>query len=208
MEPTTIDWRPEKRRLDQLTPLENNPFGKITQEKRRRLEQKLRELGVFEAATLDTAGVLLTFNKRHNLLLGMYGPTYEVNVLVPDRELPAEVRKKIILASNISEGEWIDDLLRGDYADVLEDVGLSLAAMDAIVEEAGAAGKEEKPEYPIVAEFSEKYESFIIVCRNEIDANNVRELLGVEKRQSYKSQEVGLTHVIDAKDFAAKCKSK
>jgi len=204
----TITWRPETRRLDQLTPLDNNPFGKITQEKRRRLEAKLRELGVFEAATLDTADVLLTFNKRHNLLLGMYGPAYVVNVLVPDRELPADVRKKIILASNISEGEWIDDVLRGDYADVLEDVGLSLAAMDALVDEAGAAGKKAEPEYPIVAEFSEKYESFVIICRNDIDANNVRELLGVDKRQSYKSQEVGLTHVIDAKAFAERCKLK
>lgn len=204
----TITWRPARRRLDQLTPLENNPFGKITQEKRRRLEAKLRELGVFEAATLDTADVLLTFNKRHNLLLGMYGPAYEVNVLVPDRELPADVRKKIILASNISEGEWIDELLRGDYADVLDDVGLSLAAMDALVADAGAAGKEAEPEYPIVAEFSEKYDAFVIVCRNEIDANNVRELLGIDKRQSYKSQEVGQTHVIDAKAFAERCKLK
>ena len=208
MEPTTIIWQPATRRLDQLTPLENNPFGKITQEKRRRLERKLLELGVFEAATLDTAGVLLTFNKRHNLLLGLYGGAYEVNVLVPDRELPAEVRKQIILASNVNEGEWIDEILREQYADVLADVGLSLAAMDELVAEAGAAGKQAQPEYPIVAEFSEKYEAFIIVCRNEIDANNVRELLGVDKRQSYKSQEVGLTHVIDAKEFAAKCKSK
>lgn len=37
----TIKWLPATRRLDQLTPLENNPFGKITQEKRRRLETKL-----------------------------------------------------------------------------------------------------------------------------------------------------------------------
>lgn len=204
----TINWLPATRRLDQLTPLDHNPFGKITQEKRRRLEGKLRELGVFEAATLDTADVLLTFNKRHNLLLGMYGPAYVVNVLVPDRELPADVRKKIILASNISEGEWIDELLRGEYADVLDDVGLLLATMDAQVADAGAAGKEAVPEYPIVAEFSEKYSAYIIVCRNEIDENNVRELLGVEKRQSYKSQEVGLTHVIDAKDFAARCTLK
>ena len=204
----TITWLPATRRLDQLTPLENNPFGKITQEKRRRLEAKLRELGVFEAATLDTAGVLLTFNKRHNLLLGMYGPAHVVNVLVPDRELPADVRKKIILASNISEGEWIDELLRGEYADVLDDVGLLLATMDEQAADAGAAGKEAPPEYPIVAEFSEKYSAYIIVCRNEIDENNVRELLGVDKRQSYKSQEVGQTHVIEAKAFAERCTLK
>lgn len=205
---STINWLPAKRRLDQLTPLENNPFGKITQEKRRRLEQKLRELGVFEAATVDTDGVLLTFNKRHNLLLGMYGPAYEVNVLIAAEPLPADVRKKIVLASNVNEGEWIDEILRQDYADVVDEMGLMLAAMDAAVEEAGAAGKEAQPEYPIVAEFSEKYSSFIIVCRNDIDANNVAQLLGIEKRQSYKSQEVGLTHVIEATDFAARCKSK
>lgn len=203
-----INWRPETRRLDQLTPLDDNPFGKITQEKRRRLEKKLLELGVFEAATLDTAGVLLTFNKRHNLLLGLYGPAHVVNVLVPDRELPADVRKQIILASNVNEGEWIDEILRAQYADVLDDVGLQLAAMDELVSEAGAAGKPAQPEYPIVAEFSEKYDAFVIVARNEIDANNVRELLGIDKRQSYKSQEVGQTHVIDAKAFAERCKLK
>ena len=207
MEPL-ITWRPATRRLDQLTPLENNPFGRITQEKRRRLEKKLLELGVFEAATVDTDGVLLTFNKRHNLLLGLYGPAYEVNVLVAAEPLPADVRKKIILASNVNEGDWIEEILRGDYQDVLDEVGLSLAALDELVADAGAAGKEAAPEYPIVAEFSEKYTSFLIVCRNDIDANNVAQLLGVEKRQSYKSQEVGLTHVIEATEFAARCKSK
>ena len=205
---STITWLPATRRLDQLTPLDNNPFGKITQEKRRRLEKKLLELGVFEAATLDTAGVLLTFNKRHNLLLGLYGPAYEVNVLVPDRELPADVRQKIILASNVNEGEWIDEILRQDYADVLDDMGVLLAALDEQVADAGASAKEAAPEYPIVAEFSEKYDAFIIVCRNEIDANNVRELLGIDKRQSYKSQEVGQTHVIEAKAFAERCTLK
>ena len=203
-----ITWLPATRRLDQLTPLENNPFGKITQEKRRRLEAKLRELGVFEAATVDTDGVLLTFNKRHNLLLGMYGPAFEVNVLVAAEPLPADLRKKIVLASNVNEGEWIDEILRQDYADVLDDMGVQLAALDALVEDAGAAGKPAEPEYPIVAEFSEKYTAFVIVCRNEIDENNVRELLGVDKRQSYKSQEVGQTHVIDAKAFSERCKLK
>lgn len=204
----TITWRPATRRLDQLTPLENNPFGKITAEKRRRLEKKLTELGVFEAATLDTADVLLTFNKRHNLLLGLYGPAYEVNVLVPDRELPADVRKKIILASNVSEGEWIEDILRQDYDDVLADVGLQLAALDADVAAAAGGAKEAEPEFPIVAEFSEKYDAVVIVCRNDIDANFVREVLGLAKEQSYKSTEVGQTRVIDAKVFCDKWKSR
>ena len=201
-------WRPEQRRLDQLTPLENNPFGKITAEKRRRLEQKLLELGTFEAATIDNDGVLLTFNKRHNLLLGLYGPSYEVTVLAPTGELTADQRKKIILASNVNEGEWIDDILRQDYDDVLADMGVQLAALDADVEAAAGGAKQADPEFPIVAEFSEKYDAVVIVCRNAIDYNFVQEVLGLEKAQSYKAKEVGTTRVVDAKAFCEKWKSK
>jgi hypothetical protein len=203
----TIKWNPEQRRLDQLTPLENNPFGKITAEKRRRLEQKLVALGTFEAATVDTDGVLLTFNKRHNLLLGLYGPAHEVTVLVPDQELSTDVRKQIVLASNINEGEWIDEILRDQYADVLDSVGLELAALDEQLADAG--GKQDaQPEFPIVAEFSEKYNAVVIVCRNDIDFNFVQEVLGLAKQQSYKAKEVGTTRVLDAKVFCEKWKSR
>lgn len=202
-----LAWHHEQRRLDTLVPLENNPFGRITAEKRRRLEKKLQELGVFEAATLDTAGVLLTFNKRHNLLMGMGRGAEVFTVMVPNRELTETERKSIILASNVNEGEWIEDILREQYADVLDEVGLQLAALDADV--AAASGpKDAEPEFPIVAEFSEKYDAVVIVCRNDIDANYVREVLGLAKEQSYKSTEVGQTRVIDAKVFCEKWKSR
>ncbi|MBF9239465.1 hypothetical protein I2I05_18880 [Hymenobacter sp. BT683] len=202
-----LAWHTEQRRLDTLVPLENNPFGKITTEKRRRLELKLLELGVFEAATLDTDGVLLTFNKRHNLLMGMGRGQEHFAVMVPNRALTGEERMKIVLASNINEGEWIDEILRDQYADVLSEMGLELAALDEQL-----AGEEAAPpapaEFPIVAEFSEKYDAVVIVCRNEIDANYVREVLGLGKEQSYKAKEVGTTRVIDAKAFCEKWKSK
>lgn len=50
------------------------------------------------------------------------------------------------------------------------------------MEEAAAAGKEAATEYFIVAEFSEKYDAYLILCRNKPGANNVRELNGVDKR--------------------------
>ncbi|GAB2954768.1 hypothetical protein GCM10027048_20360 [Hymenobacter coalescens] len=203
-----LKWHAEQRRLDALTPLENNPFGKITQEKRRRLEQKLLELGIFEAATVDTDGVLLTFNKRHNLLVGMGRGAELVEVMVPNRALTEDERKKIILASNINEGEWIDEVLRDQYADVLDDMGVQLASIDALLEGNAGAVKEEKPEYPIVAEFSEKYDAFVIVCRNDIDTNFIKQVLGIGTMQSYKSKETGSTHVIEAKEFAEKWKSR
>lgn len=203
-----LAWRPELRRLDTLVPLENNPFGKITQEKRRRLEQKLLELGVFEAASIDTDNVLLTFNKRRNLLMGLGRGEEKFVVMVPNRPLTEDERKKIILASNVNEGEWIDEILRGEYSDMMAEMGISLASIDEVLGAGPEAAPAEKPEYPIVAEFSEKYSAFIIVARNEIDANNVRQILGLEKMQSYKSQEVGNSTVIEASDFAARCSSK
>ena len=207
-----LHWNHEQRRLKDLVPLEHNPFGKISQENRRRLESKVVRLGVFESATLDQNGVLLTFNKRHNLLMGLGRGEELFNVLVPNRPLSDAERQEIILASNVNEGQWVQEIL-DEYFDseLVASVGLSTAALEAEMAAAlpGApAPKEAEPEYPIVAEFSEKYDAVVIVCRNEIDLNFLREVLKLEKSQSYKSTEVGQTSIIHASQFIEAWKSR
>lgn len=206
-----LDWQPQRRQLKDLKPLEKNPFGKITQENRRRLEGKIQRLGVFEAATLDTQGVLLTFNKRHNLLMGMGRGDEYFNVLVPNRPLTQAEREEIILASNVNEGQWIQEILAEFDQDLVAGVGINMAALEAEIADAMKgleAPPEETPEYPIVAEFSEKYNAIIIVSRNEIDFNYIREVLGLDKMKSYKATETGRSSVLDGQQFISKWKSK
>lgn len=205
-----LTWKTERRRIGDLVPLESNPFGKMDARKRRRLEEKLLSLGVFEAPTVDTFGVLLTFNKRHHILMGLGRADETIDVMVPDRPLTETERKQIILSSNVHEGEWVADILREQYADIdLAEMGVSFGELDKMLEESGKEAKSaEKPVYPIVAEFSERHEAFIIVCANEIDANFISGALQMGRMQSYKSEAVGHTHIITAKDFIALWNSK
>lgn len=203
-----LEWVAGRRRLADLEPLEKNPFGQITEGKKRRLDEKLRRLGVFESAALDHDGrTLLVFNKRYHALLLRHGGEFEINVLTPSRALTEAERKEIILASNIHEGDWVKEIL-AEYDEVMEQAGLDFDL--GIEEELAAATKAEaeQPEYPIVAQFSEKHDAFVIVSSNEIDTNHLKELLQLGKEASYKSTAVGQTHVLTAKAFLERWNSK
>ena len=202
-----LKWHVEQHRLECLVPLEKNPFGKIDAKKKKRLEEKIKTLGVFETATIDSNGVLLTWNKRRAILMELgYGQEL-FNVMAPNRQLTEKERKEIILASNIHEGSWINEILQEEYADIdLVDMGLDMAFNDAILAEveknkSPEQKKSDEPVYPIVAKFSEKHDAIMIISDNEIDTNFLKQVLGLEKSQSYKSEAVGQSLVISAQQF-------
>ncbi len=173
-----LSWHVEQRRLNDLVPLEKNPFGKIDARKKKRLEEKIKALGVFEAPTIDTDNVLLTFNKRHMILLELGHGEDLFDVMVPNRPLTENERKEIIIASNIHEGNWIEEILKEEFGEMdLASLGLELDFADAILEETSKKKTDQEPVFPIVAQFSEKHDAIIIVSDNEIDTNFLKQIL-------------------------------
>lgn len=191
----------KKAKVSDLLPTEKNP-RKISSAEKDRLRNKIERLGLFEAPTVDTNNELLNFNQRLKVLLDMGLGDMEIDIRVPDRPLTEEERKQIIISSNVHEGHWDEDILREAFADInLDDIGLDI---DLTIEEVAEALEEQqvvKPEYPIVAKFSEKYSAFIIVCDNELDENFIKAALKMDKEKSYKSQAIGVTHVISSQRF-------
>lgn len=55
--------------------------------------------------------------------------------------------------------------------------------------------------YPIVPRFDEDYEVICIVCKTSIDANFLREKLGLNKMKSYKRGTLGKSNVISFEDL-------
>ena len=51
--------------------------------------------------------------------------------------------------------------------------------------------------YPIVPRFNEGYEFFIIIAKTDMDANWLREKLGMQKMKSYKRDEISKGNIID-----------
>lgn len=201
-----LDWHTEKRKVSALVPYEHNP-RMMTAEQMRQLRESLEEFGLVEIPAINLDDTLIAGHQRCKamMLLGM--GEQEIDVRVPSRMLTAKELKRYNLASNAIKGNWLEDVLKSHFADVnMDDYGLKVAEMDELLKR--QEEKTAEPEYPIVAKFSESYDAFIIVCNNEIDSNFVRQVMQQGTVQSYKSKNVGSTHVIDAKDFAKLWTSK
>ncbi len=205
-----LEWTTEKRLVKDLIPLEKNPFGRISEEKKQRLADKLRRLGVYQIPTIDLNNELLTFNKRRHILVAIGRGEEIIDVRVPNRALSQQERQEVILSDNVHEGEWDRQILEDLFSDIdLDEIGINLNAIalpDELLDSPGddeiqEATEEEAAKYPIVAKFSEKYDAFVIVSDNEVDANYIRELLKLEVMKSYKSTAVGRTAVIQGHKF-------
>ncbi len=141
-----LNWHTEQRLIKELIPLERNPFGKINREKKKRLENKINRLGVFEIPTIDLNNELLTFNKRAHILMALGRGEETIDVRVPGRELTKDERREVILASNIHEGEWDGLILEEDYSDInLDEMGLDLEGIDLEVKEIAPADEPMPP---------------------------------------------------------------
>lgn len=218
-----LEWKTVKRKLKELKPLENNQFGKITDEKRAILKEKIAKLGSFEIPTIDTDDVLLTFNKRYFILLDIWGEDATIEAMYPNRPLTEQERKEIIISSNVHEGDWIQDILDKDYQDIDLD-SLGVIAIDSFDEFGSEVEKEidemdefkkefdsisdEKAKYPLVPRFSEKHDAFIIISDNETDTAFIKTVLELGKTSSYKNDTVGESNVLTAKQFQKIWKSK
>jgi hypothetical protein len=143
-----LTWITEQRKIKELVPLERNPFGKINREKKKRLENKITRLGVFEIPTIDLNNDLLTFNKRAHILVALGRGEETIDVRVPERPLTEDERKEIILASNVHEGEWDELILKEDFSDIdLGEVGVDLSALDADEEEVKQIAEAPEPNF-------------------------------------------------------------
>lgn len=201
-------WETQKRQVKDLVPLENNPFGKIDSIKLNRLKEKIESLGIFEIPTIDVNNDLLTFNKRYHILMSVGRSEEEIDVRVPDRPLTELERKQIIINSNVHEGEWDRKILEDVFADIdIESLGIDTSDWE-LPAELQEEEKKPEPTYPIVQEFSEKHDAFIIVSDNEIDSNFIKEVLQLEQVKDYKSSSVGQSHVINANEFLKLWKSR
>ncbi len=198
-------WSTQPRRVIDLLPYEYNP-RKMTAQQSRKLRESLEKFGLVEIPVINFDGILLAGHQRCKALVQLGKGDDVVDVRVPNRQLTDQEFKEYNIASNAIKGDWVDDILREHFDDVdLADFGISLAEMEDLHEQ--AAAKEETPEMPIVQKFSEQYNAFIIVCTNAIDENHVDELLKVDTAKSYKSERVGRTNVISAKQFMEAWKS-
>lgn len=204
MEAEPLYWHNETRRVADLVEYRHNP-RKMTAQQMRKLRESLEKFGLVEVPAINADGTLIAGHQRCKAFISLGRGEEEIDVRVPNRLLTEDELKEYNVASNAIGGDWVEEILREHFTGVdLDDYGIALSALDDL---AGQPDEPAEPEMPIVAKFSEKYESFVIVATNEIDANHIAELLGMEQEKCYKSDRVGRTHVLRGPEFIRRWKA-
>lgn len=115
-------WTAEVRKVEDLILWKENPRT-ITKDAFSKLVKRIKERGFHSSIVIDIDNTVLSGNQRKTAL--EYLGIQEVNVLVPNRALTDEERKKIALESNLNDGEWDFSALKSFQLDTLLDVGFN-----------------------------------------------------------------------------------
>ncbi len=159
-----------KMRVGDLKHNFGNP-RKISKKKAEELERSLDMFGDFGIFLVDEHDNVIAGNQR-SIILSRKDPDIEVDVKRLIGYSEAELRS-INIQDNVHAGEWDLELLADWTADLNLDLGIDL----------NNGNPEEREVKDMELIRYEKYNYVMIVCRNEIDYNDLVRKLGIEGKK-------------------------
>lgn len=131
-----------------------------------------------------------------------------IHAVIANSETPVEKLREWASKDNISFGDYDDYLISKEWQkEELELWGMEFDDEDVTkldddeFDKKLNSIKDEDCYYPIIPKYDEKHEMIIILCDNEVDTNNIRERLGMNKMKSYKNGKICRSNVISCSDF-------
>jgi DNA modification methylase len=182
-----IEWRIETRKVKDLIFWEENP-RKLLKSAFKKLIERIKERGFHAVIVIDIDDTILSGNQRKKALL--YLGITEVNVLVPNRKLTDDERRKIAIESNINDGGWDFEKLKSFDFDLIADIGFSKNDLSNIWSENLEAENDEFDEKAELAKIKipkTKLGDLIImgqhklICGDSTDSAVLKKLFGKER---------------------------
>ena len=154
---------------------------------------KLREIILYP---MGDKFVAIAGNYRYRACKALGHKTVTCKILKEDT--PEEKIREYAIKDNVQKGTWDKGILEAWNQDELYQFG-AWKKKDAFTEEFESYNND-NAHYPLIPKFDENNEVFIIVSENEIDANWLRERLGMQTMKSYKSDELFKSNIIHISD--------
>lgn len=117
-----LSWKTGVREVKDLLPWKENP-RKISRVAMEKLKEKIIQSGFHSVIVIDTDNTIISGNQRKTALIQL--GIKQVNVLIPDRKLSDEERRKIAIESNINDGEWDFEKLKSFDLELLQFAGFN-----------------------------------------------------------------------------------
>lgn len=125
-----INWKNERRRIDALKPSKYNP-RKMSPKQKEDLKGSLEKFSLADPIIINVDGSIIGGHQRYSILKAQ-GVT-EVDVRVPDVQLPEPIEKELNLRLNKNTGEFDEALLIENFeADMLAMAGFDGDVIDAM----------------------------------------------------------------------------
>lgn len=127
---TDVTWSTQEVDVADLKPYDRNPRT-ITKEAFERLVTRIKEEGFRAPITTDGKGTILAGHQRYRAACELHYA--KLPIMVPSRELTQDECAQIVVADNVSHGEWdMDKLANGWEVLELADWGLNLPDLSPI----------------------------------------------------------------------------
>lgn len=112
-----LEWTTEKRKVNDLLPLEINP-RKISDAKRQQLVKSIEKFNLAEIPAINKDNTIISGHQRIKALQLIERGEEMIDVRVPNRQLTKKEVKEYNLISNTHAGEWDFEILEVEFEDV------------------------------------------------------------------------------------------
>src|SRR5665213_4580436 len=122
MSNTQLQWRTEKRTVNDLVPHAKNPRS-LSEQQRKDLEASITKFSLVEIPAINTDGTILAGHARIKVLKALGRGQEEIDVRVPSRTLTPKECEEYLLRSNRNTGSWDYELLQAFSTEFLLEIG-------------------------------------------------------------------------------------
>lgn len=126
-----LSWTTEKRKVKDLIPFDRNPRI-LSDFQKEKLKQSLEKFNLVEIPVIDIDNKILAGHQRVKILSILGRSDEEIDVRIPNRKLTKEEFEEYNLRSNIQNGEWDFEALKGLEIETLMEAGFSDADLSKI----------------------------------------------------------------------------
>jgi DNA modification methylase len=124
MQNQKLFWVTEKRKVKDLIPFDKNPRI-LNDSQKQKLKQSIKKFNLVEIPVLDKDNTIISGNQRIKVLILLNRADDEIDVRIPNRKLTKEEIEEYNLKSNLHNGEWDFEALKGFEIETLMDAGFS-----------------------------------------------------------------------------------
>lgn len=100
-----MKWKKEKKKLSDLKPSKYNPRT-ISDLAKQKLRDDIDTFGNQTPITINKDRAIISGHTRYEILKEKYGEDYEIEVIVPNKQLDPNIEKHVGLILTTHRGTW------------------------------------------------------------------------------------------------------